>query len=142
MKAITIKQPWASLIVNKYKEYEFRSWKTKNRGKILIHAGMSTDKKYLSNFEDYDLTYINGAIIGEADIVDCIFVDKSFNDELMKMNNKVYSGNYIGMYAWKLENIKLYDKPIYCKGKLSFWEYKLSNPNITLTHDIKTSKML
>lgn len=122
MKAITIKQPWASLIVNDYKKYEFRTWKTKYRGKILIHAGMSTDKKYLEDFKDYNLEYINGAIIGEAEIVDCILVDEKFNKELLK--NKVY-GNNIGYYAWKLENIKKYDKPIYCKGKLSLWEYKL-----------------
>lgn len=39
MKAITIKQPWATLIAKGYKEYEFRTWKTKYRGDILIHAG-------------------------------------------------------------------------------------------------------
>ena len=39
MKAITIKQPFASLIAAGLKEYEFRTWKTKYRGEILIHAG-------------------------------------------------------------------------------------------------------
>ena len=37
MKALTIKEPWATLIIEGYKEYEFRSWKTNYRGKILIH---------------------------------------------------------------------------------------------------------
>lgn len=37
MKVLTIKEPWASLIINGYKMYEFRSWKTKYRGKILIN---------------------------------------------------------------------------------------------------------
>ncbi len=32
MKGLTIKEPWASLIVNGYKKYEFRSWKTNYRG--------------------------------------------------------------------------------------------------------------
>ena len=41
MKVLTIKQPYASMIVNNYKKYEFRSWKTKYRGKLLIHAGAS-----------------------------------------------------------------------------------------------------
>lgn len=45
MKALTIKEPWATLIIEGYKEYEFRSWKTNYRGKILIHAGKSIDKK-------------------------------------------------------------------------------------------------
>ena len=70
MKALTIKQPWATLIIEGYKKYEFRSWKTNYRGKILIHAGLSIDKSVANNFKDYNLEYANGAIIGEADILD------------------------------------------------------------------------
>ena len=44
MKVLTIKNPWAELIVKGYKEYEFRSWKTNYRGKILIHAGLILKK--------------------------------------------------------------------------------------------------
>ena len=39
MKVLTIKQPFATLIIEGYKEYEFRTWKTKFRGEFLIHAG-------------------------------------------------------------------------------------------------------
>lgn len=38
MKALSIKQPWAWLIVNGYKDIENRSWDTKYRGLVLIHA--------------------------------------------------------------------------------------------------------
>ena len=55
MKVLTIKQPWASLIVNGHKKYEFRSWKTKYRGKILIHAGKSLEKDMLKRFDKYNL---------------------------------------------------------------------------------------
>ena len=48
MKTLTIKQPWASLIIDGYKKYEFRSWKTNYRGKLLIHAGASIDKNEIS----------------------------------------------------------------------------------------------
>ena len=34
MKVITLKEPWASLVVNGYKTYEFRSWKTSYREKF------------------------------------------------------------------------------------------------------------
>ena len=51
MKAITIKQPFASLIAAGLKEYEFRTWKTKYRGEILIHAGKGVDKKAMKKFE-------------------------------------------------------------------------------------------
>ena len=75
MKVLTIREPWASLIINGYKEYEFRSWKTNYRGKILIHTSSIIDKDMLDRFKDYNLDYITGAIIGEAEIVDYILVD-------------------------------------------------------------------
>ena len=66
MKVLSIRQPWASLIVEGYKKYEFRSWKTKYRGKILIHASGMIEKKMLERFKEYDLDIKTSAIIGEA----------------------------------------------------------------------------
>ena len=124
MKALTIKQPYASLIINEYKKYEFRTWKTSYRGKILIHAGLNIDNDALKRFSCYDLDYIKGAIIGEAEITDCILVDEKFDKDLRNLNNIVYGNNHIGNYAWKLDNIKKYEEPIYIKGKLGLWDYK------------------
>ncbi len=122
MKALTIKQPWASLIINKHKKYEFRSWKTNYRGKILIHAGKSIEKDMLKKFENYNLDINTSSIIGEAEIVDCILVDEKFNEELREIDPIVYGkSNHVETYAWKLENIIKYDKPIPCKGKLGLW---------------------
>ena len=124
MKVLTIRQPWASLIINGYKKYEFRSWKTNYRGKLLIHAGTGTDKNMISRFNDYNLDYTNGAIIGECELVDCILVDKEFSNELRMIDSNVYAdSNYKEKYAWKLENIIKYDEPIYCKGQLGLWNY-------------------
>ena len=122
MKVLTIKEPWASLIINGYKEYEFRSWKTNYRGKILIHAAKSIDKEKIKEL-NYNITYSSSEIIGEATITDCILVDEEFNKELIKYNKTVYGNNHIGLYAWKLENIKKYDKKIKVKGKLGLWNY-------------------
>lgn len=124
MKALTIKEPWASLIINNYKTYEFRSWKTNYRGKILIHAGLSLEKNELKYFEDYNLNYQCGNIIGEATITDCILVTKEFNKKLLDINNKVYKNNHENLYAWKLENIVKHENPIPIKGKLGLWNYK------------------
>ena len=124
MKALTIREPWASLIINEYKKYEFRSWKTNYRGKILIHAGLGTDKEMLERFKNYNLSYVNGAIIGEATLVDCILVGKEFNNNLLNIDSTVYGkSSYVEKYAWKLENIVKYKEPIFCKGQLGLWNY-------------------
>lgn len=126
MKVLTIREPWASLIVNGYKKYEFRSWKTNYRGKILIHTSSIIDKDMLNRFSDYNLDYITGAIIGEAEIIDCILIDKDFNDKLRSENPIVYgNSNHVETYAWKLDNVKKYDKIIYTKGKLGLWNYEM-----------------
>lgn len=125
MKALTIKEPWATLIIDGYKKYEFRSWKTNYRGKILIHAGMSLEKDMLERFKDYNLECSKGAIIGEALLTDCILVNKELNDELRSIDPIVYGrSNHVETYAWKLENVVKYDRPIYIKGKLGLWNYE------------------
>ena len=122
IKVLTIKEPWATLIINEYKKYEFRSWKTNYRGKILIHAGKSSDRD-IYKFDNYNLNYSCGEIIGEVELVDCILVDKAFDESLKKINNTIYGSDHTGLYAWKLENAKKYDKKIPIKGQLGLWNY-------------------
>ena len=125
MKVLTIKEPYATLIIEGYKKYEFRSWKTNYRGKILIHAGMSIERDVLDRFKDYNLNYSKGAIIGEVELIDCILVDKDFNKKLQEINPIVYgNSNHQGVYAWQLTNIIKYDQPIPIKGKLGLWNYE------------------
>ena len=121
MKVLTIKEPWASLIVQGFKKYEFRSWKTNYRGKILIHAGLSKENVY--KFKDYNLDISSGEIIGEAYITECILVDENFDNKLRKLDENVYGNDHVGLYAFKLEKIVKYDKKIKVKGKLGLWNY-------------------
>lgn len=80
MKVLSIKQPWAWLIVNGYKDVENRNWKTNFRGKCLIHAGKQFDsegyKFVKENFKDIQLPqkeeFEFGGIIGEVEIIDCV----------------------------------------------------------------------
>ena len=126
MKVITIKQPFASMIAAGIKEYEFRTWKTKYRGEILIHAGKGIDKKAMKKFEGYGLEYPSGCIIAKAVLSDCIEVSENFRANLSKKNPMVYSSiikhtEWEG-YAFQLDKIEKIE-PIPINGKLSIWEY-------------------
>ncbi len=124
MKVLTIRNPWASLIVNGYKKYEFRSWKTSYRGKILIHSSKAIEKSELDRFSKYNLNYINGAIIGEAYLTDCVLVTEEFENNLLTIDPIVYKkSSHKRKYAWKLDRIVMYDKPIFIKGQLGLWNY-------------------
>lgn len=126
MKVITIKQPFATLIAEGLKEYEFRTWKTKYRGEILIHAGKGIDKKAMKKFEHLNLEYPIGCIIAKAEITDCIKITDNEREMLKEKNILVY-GSIIKHTEWdgygfKLENVKKVE-PIYINGKLSLWDY-------------------
>ena len=126
MKVIKIKQPYASLIAAGLKEYEFRTWKTKYRGEILIHAGKGVDKKVMKQFEEYGLKYPSGCIIARVNLTDCIKVDDDCRQALHKKNPIVYSDvvndtEWQG-YAFKIDSVEKID-PIYVNGQLGIWEY-------------------
>ena len=126
MKTLTIKQPWATLIAKGYKEYEFRTWKTKYRGEFLIHAGKGADKEAIKRFKHLDLTYPRGCIIAKAKLTDCIQVDDPFRDKVAKKSQIVYKNiiddkTWQG-YAFKLENVCEIE-PVKTNGKLSFWDF-------------------
>ena len=126
MKALTIKQPWATLIMEGRKEYEFRTWKTKHRGEIYIHAGKGINKEGIKRFEHLKLEYPKGYIIGKAKLTDCILVDDDFAKKLLEKDPLVYQNltrtREKNLYAFKLEDVEKI-KPIEVNGKLSFWEY-------------------
>ena len=85
MKALSIRQPWAWLIVQGYKPVENRTWRTSYRGPLLIHAGKGFDKEgFLWVIANTDVGpdmpsiweftkepgYLGG-IIGQAELYDC-----------------------------------------------------------------------
>jgi hypothetical protein len=84
MKALSIRQPWAWLIVNGHKQFENREWSKGNpgkkfRGAVLIHASKGmTRNEYAAAAaiaEDYDIELPamgdlqRGGIVGRADVV-------------------------------------------------------------------------
>ena len=95
MKAISIRQPWAWLIIHGGKDIENRDWPTKVRGRVLIHAakGMTRDEygtalgtALLAANRDSGHASIavpamssvdRGGIIGSVEIVDCVSASPS-----------------------------------------------------------------
>ena len=127
MKVLTIKQPFATLIAEGVKEFEFRTWKTKFRGEFLIHAGKGVDKKAMKKFAHYGFDYPSGCIIAKANLTDCVYIDDIARKMLQEKNKEIYSSvieatEWNG-YGFKLENVKKV-VPMEVNGKLNFWEYE------------------
>lgn len=129
MKAISIKQPFASLIAHGIKDVENRSWKCPDQyigQRVLIHAsGMPlsynsfydsvlTHKQLLSlppNKDWADFNFCVGAIIGSVVIAGCV-----------KDYQSVWAIQ--GCWHWILKDAVLFENPIEgVKGKLRFWNF-------------------
>lgn len=127
MKVITLKQPWASLVANGYKKYEFRSWKLNHRGDILIHAGKAIDKDAMEQVKNLNLEYPNSKILAIVHIDDCIKLDENINKQICAENYQVYGNKNRTGYAWKLSNIRKIENTDIISGKQGIWNYDFKN---------------
>ena len=139
MKAITIWQPWAQLLVAGIKQNETRSWQTHYRGELLIHAakqpplrGIQTvpdaawKKALLSlglNEEDDPVeSFPIGVIVGKVKIVDCRQIDDALIKRL-SAEELAYGDFTPGRYAWVMEEPEILKQPIPAKGKQGLWNW-------------------
>lgn len=123
MKALSLKQPWAELLIQGKKKIEIRKWNTSFRGKFLVHASKNPDKEALERFNMKGLSY--GVIIGTAELKDV----KKYNDEeeFQKDKDSHLADSSFGLYGFIIENPKRI-KPVEYKGMLNFW----NGPDLTI----------
>ena len=112
MKAISILQPYAWLIVTGQKDIENRTWRTGYRGPVLIHAGKNYPKweyeQDLGHYGQYPTREsMIGGIVGIATITDCI----SHSD----------SKWFNGPYGFVLKDARKFDM-VPMRGQLSFFD--------------------
>ena len=129
MKALSITEPYATLISDGIKLIETRSWKTNYRGDLLIHASSTKiPREYKENTALMELVgnrKLNfGKIVCKCKLVDCVKMDDAFINNVKQNNNEYISGFYeVGRYAWILEDVTPFDSDEIVKGKLGLWNY-------------------
>jgi ASC-1-like (ASCH) protein len=119
MKTLSLKQPFAELILSGKKTIELRKWNTKFRGKFLIHASQNSDKEAMKKFGFEEL--LTGAILGEAVLIDVKHY--ASEEEHEKDQDKHLADDAWGDYGFVLKNVRRV-KPVPAKGKLGFWEFE------------------
>jgi ASC-1-like (ASCH) protein len=120
MKALSVKQPFAELIVSGKKRVELRKWNTKFRGVFLVHASKVPDKEAMEGFGFSELPL--GCVVGKAEIVN---VKKYSDEEDLKRDKGLHLANGgWGLFGFVLENVRRVNE-IPCKGKLGFWEVEI-----------------
>lgn len=138
MKALTVWQPWASLLVHGVKKHETRSWSTSHRGHLAIHAAkrkppdhLEADQEFLSAVSRLSSEAVvelppfrqlpRGAVLGVVDVVDVLPTEdarifgKSWEHVLGDFSDD--------RYAWKVEPVEVFEEPIPARGSQRLWTW-------------------
>jgi len=121
MKTLSIRQPWAELIMQGRKTIEIRTWPTKHRGKLAVHVSQTIDRKacQMYGFDPKQLS--TGVIIGTVEVVTMLQFDVEQWQTLQPQHLKLgdYQEKYIG---WQLANARRLPNPIPQKGGRRLFE--------------------
>jgi len=151
MKAITLHQPWASLVLIGAKQYETRSWPTTYRGQLAIHAGKEEFKgfrawelsaeirtsleangirsdKFGSGFDKLPL----GKVLGIGFLGDCLLMTEQLIAE--QSEQELALGHWEpGRFAWRFDAVVMFDEPIPARGMQGIWNWDTSHDHVGMT---------
>lgn len=132
-KALTVKQPWASLLVAGLKTIENRSWTTNYRGPLAIHAGQGIERNARAMIEksagreltehEVERYHLNdrqpaGFVLGLVNVVDVVPVE-----QVTELRHQRWK---IGPYCWlvePLQQFRLQELGWRTPGKLGLWNW-------------------
>lgn len=140
MIALTLHQPWATLIALGAKRYETRSWEPNYRGPLAIHAGKTLDREICARepfrevlcdagYADLD-ALPSGALIALAILGDAVPTEQVRYDvehglttlPVQPARNELAFGDYSeGRFAWPLSHVAPMPAPIPCRGYQKLW---------------------
>lgn len=153
MNAITLTQPWATLVAIGAKQIETRSWPTDYRGPLAIHAGqgLGIHRKYsvyraLCEQEPFRAVLHgagytaasqlpSGCIVAVCELASCLVVS-GWRDELCALKEwergagmpgepeRSFGDYAAGRYAWMLWNVRRLPEPIPARGALRLWDWQ------------------
>lgn len=128
MRAISLWQPWATLLVRGIKRIETRGWDTKYRGELVIHAAKTRagfkawDRKLLDQWlKEFDIEeFPLGAYVGK------VFLNHTkptwdYEKSEQIIPPDVYGDFTAGRFGWFCDTFREFTDPFPAKGQQGFW---------------------
>jgi len=144
VKALTLWQPWASLIAIGAKRIETRSWPTSYRGPLAIHAAMrfppaerefAKEMAYVYNALAAEPLPL-GAVVATVRLVECVSITKGMADSIadgvevdiwncyVVDDAEAALGDFsVGRYAWILSDLVRWTPPVSVPGARGLWDW-------------------
>lgn len=149
MKAITLTQPWATLVAIGAKKIETRGWRTRYRGPLAIHAAKGFPKEaqqlayYVEPFrtvlaqahciptQAYGMTPENlptGCVVATCELVECVLIEDHSTDWGLRWpiteQERAFGDYTPGRYAWLLADVQPLATPVPARGALGLWNWE------------------
>ena len=132
MRALSLYQPWASLIALGLKKVETRSWGTAYRGDVAVHAAKRWTRaerafaEALSEFSEFealreaDPGNVLGAVVCVARLAGCVRMTDGWI-ERQGVWEKMVGGFAPGRWGWILEDVRPLAAPVPMRGRQGLW---------------------
>lgn len=133
--AISIRQPWAALIVAGRKTIEVRSWSVDYRGPLFIHTGKKPAEEFIDRFPDID-TNFQGGLLGVADLADI----QPFTQALwsrLRSEHLVPGPMPNKAFGWRFERPRKLLHPVPLSGQLGLFTVPDNVSALALTVDLQ-----
>jgi|GEM_PF-4790789 len=141
VKALSVKQPYAQLLVLGLKRVETRPRQTRHRGLLAIHAtkavpGTDIQNQFPEAWEamqsyiadrpgwiddNYHLTC--GAVVGTVNLTACVPIEKLYGTEYDTPQERAFGDWSPGRFGWIVENPLAFDCPDPARGMLGLWNW-------------------
>ena len=125
MKALSVRQPWATLIAEGSKAVEVRSWRTPYRGPLLICSASKMADGYTVDDEDYFPRGAAVCVVQLCDVVPMVASAHAVAADPIDPRDEVLAADYSGLYAWLLSSPQVVQPFIPVKGKLNLFDVDL-----------------
>lgn len=130
MKALSLRQPWATLVAIGAKKIETRSWRTGYRGPLAIHASATfgPTETHLCDGEPFHCALLSigsmplGAVVAIVDLVDVEAITAANTPQEPERSFGDYGP---GRWAWRLENVRRLAPAIAVRGHLGLWTWEI-----------------
>jgi hypothetical protein len=117
MRALTVRQPWAHLIITGKQPYENRSWKTIYRGPVLVHSALTISDHAMYVCQEIVGHDIDRAMLRTGSLIGVALLTGIITPSM----NQPRSIFFTGPFGWILDRPREFKTPIEAIGKQGLW---------------------
>ena len=127
MKALSFRQPWAELVLQGRKTMDLRTYNTRYRGRLAIHASKSVERDDCLHYGLDPAELERGGLVGTVELVDVVLLDEATYDE--HRDEHLAGRRYReGLYGWILARPERLPQMVPARGRTNLFNVEVELP--------------